>query len=61
MFDFVVVDTSGSFDDFALTALDHAATIVLVATLDIPSLKGLKLAAGTLDLLNFPRSRGSSC
>ncbi|WP_322919540.1 AAA family ATPase [Nocardioides renjunii] len=55
MFDFVVVDTSGSFDDFALTALDHSATIVLVATLDIPSLKGLKLATGTLDLLNFPR------
>ena len=30
-------------------------TIILVATLDIPALKGLKLATGTLDLLNFPR------
>ncbi len=56
MFDFVVIDTSGSFDDFALTALDHSATIVLVATLDIPSLKSLKLATGTLDVLNFDRA-----
>lgn len=55
MFDFVVIDTSGVFDDNALTALDRTDTIILVATLDIPALKGLKLATGTLDLLNFPR------
>jgi pilus assembly protein CpaE len=55
MYDFIVVDTSGSFDDFALASLDRSATIVLVATLDIPSLKGLKLAIGTLDLLNYER------
>lgn len=55
MFDFVVVDTSGVFDDNALTALDRTDTIILVATLDIPALKGLKLATGTLDLLNFSR------
>lgn len=56
MFDFVVIDTSGVFDDNALTALDRTDTIILVATLDIPALKGLKLAVGTLDLLNFPRN-----
>lgn len=56
MFDFVVIDTSGVFDDNALTALDRTDTIILVATLDIPALKGLKLATGTLDLLNFPRT-----
>ncbi|QIK76881.1 AAA family ATPase [Nocardioides piscis] len=55
MFDFVVVDTSGVFDDNALTALDRTDVIILVATLDIPALKGLKLATTTLDLLNFPR------
>jgi pilus assembly protein CpaE len=55
MFDYVVVDTSGVFDDNALTALDRTNTIILVATLDIPALKGLKLATGTLDLLNFSR------
>ncbi len=55
MFDYVVIDTSGVFDDNALTALDRTNTIILVATLDIPALKGLKLATGTLDLLNFSR------
>ena len=57
MFDVVVVDTSGMFDDYVLPALDHSDLVVLVGTLDIPSLKGLKLAVGTLDLLNLPRER----
>ncbi len=55
MFDVVVVDTSGTFDDYVLQALDHSDLLVLVGTLDIPSLKSLKLAMGTLDLLNLPR------
>lgn len=55
LFDYTVVDTSGDFDDQALAALDHTDTIVLVGTLDIPALKGLKLATSTLDLLNFQR------
>lgn len=56
-YDHVVVDTSGVFDDFALCALDRTDTLVLVGTLDIPALKGLKLATQTLDLLNFPREK----
>lgn len=55
MFEFTVVDTSGVFDDQALAALDRSDTIILVGTLDIPALKGVKLATSTLDLLNFPR------
>ncbi|WP_210648546.1 P-loop NTPase [Nocardioides sp. SYSU D00065] len=57
VYDYVVVDTSGAFDDFALTALDRTDTLILVGTLDIPALKGLKLATQTLDLLNFPREK----
>lgn len=56
MFDVVVVDTSGSFDDHALQALDHSELVLLIGTLDIPALKSLKLATDTLDLLNIPRS-----
>jgi pilus assembly protein CpaE len=54
-FEVIVVDTSGVFDDHALAALDRSDTIILVGTLDIPALKGLKLATSTLDLLNYPR------
>ncbi|WP_243056353.1 P-loop NTPase [Nocardioides sp. SR21] len=55
MYDAVVVDTSGSFDDYALQAFDRSDLLVLIGTLDMPSLKNLKLAVGTLDLLNYPR------
>jgi pilus assembly protein CpaE len=57
VYEYVVVDTSGVFDDHALTALDRTDTLVLVGTLDIPALKGLKLATQTLELLNFPREK----
>lgn len=57
MFEVVVVDTTGIFDDHALVSLDRSDTVVLVGTLDIPALKSLKLAIGTLDLLNFPREK----
>jgi pilus assembly protein CpaE len=56
VYDVVVVDTSGSFDDHALHALDVTDLLVLVATLDIPALKNLKVAVGTLDLLNQSRT-----
>jgi pilus assembly protein CpaE len=55
-FAWVIADTSGSFDEFALAAIDHTDTLMMVGSLDIPSLKNLKLAAGTLDLLNIPRA-----
>jgi pilus assembly protein CpaE len=57
MFEVVVVDTTGIFDDHALVSLDRSDAVVLVGTLDIPALKSLKLAIGTLDLLNFPREK----
>jgi pilus assembly protein CpaE len=56
-FDYVVVDTSPSFDDFVLQAFDHTDLLVLVATLDIPALKNLKVACDTLDMLNMPREQ----
>ena len=50
-FDFVVLDTSPSFDEQMLTALDATDDIVLVATLDVPTLKNVKVALETLDVL----------
>jgi pilus assembly protein CpaE len=56
-FDYVVVDTPPAFDDQVLAAFDRSDAIVLLATLDIPALKNLKLSLETLDLLNYPRDR----
>lgn len=56
-FEYVVVDTPPAFDDQVLAAFDLSDAIVLLATLDIPALKNLKLTLETLDLLNYPRER----
>lgn len=56
-FDYVVVDTPPAFDDHVLAAFDQSEMVALMATLDIPALKNLKLTLETLELLNYPRER----
>jgi pilus assembly protein CpaE len=56
-FDYVVVDTPPAFDDHVLAAFDLSDVVALIATLDIPALKNLKLTLETMDLLNYPRDR----
>lgn len=56
-FDYVVVDTPPAFDEQVLEALDQSDLIALIATLDIPALKNLKLTLETLDEINFPRDK----
>jgi pilus assembly protein CpaE len=52
-FDYVVVDTAPTFDDITLTALDETDECLILATLDVPTLKNVKVALETLDLLNI--------
>jgi pilus assembly protein CpaE len=56
-FDYVVVDTSPAFDEHVLQAFDETDELLLVTTLDIPTLKNVKIAVETLDLLNFPKNQ----
>jgi pilus assembly protein CpaE len=51
-FDFVVVDTAPAFDEQTLTALDETDECVIVVTLDVPTLKNVKVALETLDMLH---------
>ncbi|MDP9220395.1 MAG: AAA family ATPase [Actinomycetota bacterium] len=57
MFPYVVVDTPPAFTDHVLASFDQSDVVALMATLDIPALKNLKLTLETLDLLNYPRDR----
>jgi pilus assembly protein CpaE len=57
MFDFVVIDSPPAFTDHVLAAFDQSDYIALIATLDIPALKNLKLTLETMDLLSYPRDR----
>jgi pilus assembly protein CpaE len=54
-YDFVVVDTPPAFTEHVLAAFDHSDLLVLLATLDIPAVKNLRLTLDTLDLLGSPR------
>ena len=57
-FDFVVIDTPPGFDDQVLGAFDETDECVIVATLDVPTIKNTKVAMETLDLLNLvPHNR----
>lgn len=54
-FDYVIIDTPPAFDDQVLAAFDVSDVVALIATLDIPALKNLKLTLETLEMLNYPR------
>lgn len=56
-FEYVVVDTPPAFTDHVLAAFDESDLMALIATLDIPALKNLKLTVETLELLNYPQDR----
>lgn len=52
-FDHVVVDTAPAFDEPTLAALDETDECVVVATLDVPTLKNVRVALETLDVLGI--------
>ena len=56
-YDIVVLDTPPHFDATTLAALDRSDRLVLVTTMDIPTVKNTKLALQTLNLLQYPRDR----
>jgi pilus assembly protein CpaE len=56
-YDMIVLDTPPHFDATTLAALDRSDRLVLVATMDIPTVKNCKLALQTLNLLQYPRER----
>jgi pilus assembly protein CpaE len=55
-FDYVVIDTPPGFDDWVLGAFDETDECIVVATLDVPTIKNTKVALETLDLLHLVRN-----
>jgi pilus assembly protein CpaE len=50
-YDAVVIDTSSQFAPATLLAIDHTDTLILVGASDVPTIKSLKIALETLELL----------
>jgi Flp pilus assembly CpaE family ATPase len=56
-YDAIVVDTSPFFHGPMLATLDRTDELLVLCGLDVPTLKNVRLALQTLDLLSFPTSR----
>ncbi len=52
--DIVIVDTPASFNDHVLALLDQTDIVLLIGTMDIPSVKNVKLCLQTLQSLQYP-------
>jgi pilus assembly protein CpaE len=57
MYDYVVIDSSPAFTDVILEAFDIADYHLLITTLDVPTLKNLRVSSNTLDELGLPPSK----
>jgi pilus assembly protein CpaE len=55
-YDYIVVDTPPAFTEHVLAAFDLSDLLILIATLDIPAVKNLRLTLDTLDLLGNPKN-----
>jgi pilus assembly protein CpaE len=56
-YDIIVVDTSPFFHGPMLATLDRTDELLLLCGLDVPTLKNVRLALQTLELLSFPPDR----
>jgi pilus assembly protein CpaE len=54
LFDYVVVDTPPSLNEVVLAAFDQSRYLVVMATMDVPSLRNLKVFLETIDRLKLP-------
>jgi len=52
--DIVIVDMPSSFDQTALEVIDASDKIMMITSMDLPSIKSSKVAYGLLEILNMP-------
>jgi len=55
--DYVVIDTPPLFNDNILSVLDLSDHVILVSTMDLPSVKNVKLCLQTMKLLGYPQEK----
>ncbi len=58
-YDYIVVDTPPSINETCLAAFDQSQSLVIMATMDLPSLKNLRVFLETLKKLNLPADQVS--
>jgi pilus assembly protein CpaE len=56
-YDYIFVDTPATFQDHVLTALDASDQVLLLATLDLPTVKNVKLCLDTMRGLRYDQEK----
>jgi len=56
-YEFVIIDPQHTFDPITLTALDHSSQIVLVITLDLPSIRSAQRTLHMFDRIGYRRKK----
>ena len=54
---YVIIDTSASFHETVLAALDMSDRILFVSTLDLPTIKNVKSGLDIMDSLHYPKDK----
>lgn len=53
-FDYIIVDTAPSFNDAILAVLDASEQVLLVSSMDLPTIKNVKLCLEVMETLSYP-------
>ena len=56
-YEYVIVDTAPNMDERSISVMESSERVYVLTTLDIPSLKNVKVALETLRLVQFPMDR----
>lgn len=56
-YDYIIIDTSASFHETVLASLDASDIILLVSTLDLPTIKNIKGAFDVMDMLHYSKEK----
>ena len=57
MFDYIIVDTAPSFTDAMLAVLDAADQILIISSMDLATIKNVKLCLELMESLNYSRDK----
>jgi len=53
-YQYIVIDSIASFSDIVLTALDNSDEIIFLTTMNLPTIKNVKLGLEVMDSLHYP-------
>jgi pilus assembly protein CpaE len=54
---YIIIDTSANFHETVLTSLDMSDRILLVSTLDLPTIKNVKAGLDVMETLHYPNEK----